>query len=622
MLVMLTLLAGQAFGQDADAPSGLPGRVVDAAWEPVPFAKILVWHLSSPAPIWDQLPDPPAATLTADEQGEFLLPASDKWLLVSAEAAGLAAAFDLRVAPGARPRHTLELQLVAEVRWTAHLTTEGGGPIGAGRVCFHPRRDGNAHEFTLDPGVLRVDRPLPDATLRADGSATARVPDVPCFVIVCPEFCADWSGTVNPRTPLALVLPSLHRVAGRLVDSDGAPIADATVNVGSYRQEQTDASGGFSVEVEAQDGIATLPIAAAGFAQTSAVVDVSGGDVSGVVLTLAPVAPLRGVITNAHGDPVNACIDLLRKRSADGSWERVDPQWSFDWWATSSDGSFAAPVPAAGEYMVSIDNANDDTGTQLVLRTGDEPLAIQLGEDEHGALDSLTVLAHEALGGAPIEPTLLQVTTLFGEQRATQSAGPQRAWSMSVSDIPLGRVSLRLAARGHLVHDETIEETEGGGRQVAVSMQPARCVRLRLVDGTGRPLAHARASVLDENGVVVPLLAGPESIVDEVLMDERGEACVDGVPLGPVSVLVTVMPGGDAVARPLEQTAMPGGDSVARTPGAAEGETEEAAAHDDATYDAAWRATRPSGVLPASDVASADDTIVVVISAPGNAQRR
>jgi Carboxypeptidase regulatory-like domain len=545
--IMLLSCMASAHGQELSGSPRFPGVVVDADGHPIAGARVLVWSFPAGSPEQQRPVTAPGEVLVADDSGAFALPPSSERRLLAAEAPGLAATFDLCLDPGAAPRHILRLELLPEVAWTGTVFTAGADgaarPVAGARVCLHSRRGGTAGTLTLDAGVTRVDRALPDGFTGTSGLVTARLPRAPCFVIVYPEGLNAWSGTVDPDEPSRVAIEPLLAVSGRVVDPAGKPIPGCAI--GDSRGPFSDASGNFSAALAHENGTATLRLRAPGFAQVIRELQVSAGAVTELRVPLQPLPPLRGRIVDARGEPVSAYVDLLRQRQADGTWGPTEAAWDQTWTATDTDGTWQLPVPAAGEYLLSVDNANDVNGRQFAMHPGEPPLLVQLGDDERGAID-LGVIARDALTGAVLDDaTHIEVLTCYGETLqggwgALGTSVPHPGFSpgVGVKGVPFGEFRLRVAARGHLVHESRRDGTAAGVSKLTVDLPSARIVWLRLVGKDGQPLAGARATLLDARGAPVLLILGPRTIAAEFVTDEHGEACVDGMPLGYVTIVV------------------------------------------------------------------------------------
>ena len=521
---------GVAWAQDDESSVGIAGVVADSTGVAIPHAHVLVSHRSQ-SNTWV----PAGESLAVGPRGEFMLPPSSEARLVSARAPGLCTAFDLLVEPGAAPSDGLTLELYPEVEFQITIADERGVPVANAR-CSLDLRAGDAHVLTLDPHVHRFEREL-GAAPRTDaaGHATLLMPAYPSWLWVYADGLSTWSGPVDPSAPLTVVLKGQRVISGVVMDAMMQPVG-STVSAPGLAPVRSPEPGPFTVRVERTLSPVRLGFEAAGFCGVR-LVDVSAADVKDLLVRLEPTAKLSGRVVNERGDPYPAYVDLAYVRTDEGEWGLL-PEGFMNWRlrCTGEAGAFELDAPGPGEYLVLIDGMNGPAGKQVALRTGDPQQLITVSADDRDNIE-LEITARDATSAARVALTRVEVTDPHGFQELQRRPADHRFGNGLAHLIP-GPARLRVAAPGYLVHEQVTELVLGEVPRIEIALTPARRVWLRLVDANGQPLPSARVIVRDEHARPAQLLTSTEAIQDGFATDHRGEACIDGLPTGPVTLIV------------------------------------------------------------------------------------
>lgn len=512
---------GVAWAQDDESSAGIPGVVVDSTGVGIPHASVLVV--------------PAGESLAVGPRGEFMLPPSSEARLLSARAPGLCTAFDLLVEPGAAPSDGLTLELYREVDFQITVVDEGGLPVANAR-CSLSLRAGDAHVLTLDPQIHRVERELGAAPrTNAAGRATLLMPAYPSWLWVYADGLSTWSGPVDPSVPLTVVLQGQRVISGVVMDALMQPVG-STVNAPGLSPVWSKEPGPFTVRVERTLSPVRLGFEAAGFCGVR-LVDVSAGDVKDLVVRLEPTAKLCGRVVNERGEPYPAYVDLAYVRTDEREWGLL-PQGFMNWriTCTGDAGAFELVVPGPGEYLVLIDGMNGPAGKQVAMRAGDPEQLITVSADDRDNIE-LEITARDATSAAQVALTRVEVTDPHGFQELQRAPALHR-YGNGLAHLILGPARLRVAAPGYLVHEQDIELVLGGVPRIDIALTPARRVWFRLIDANRQPLPSTRVIVRDELARPIQLLTSTEAIGDGFTTDHRGEACIDGLPTGPVTLIV------------------------------------------------------------------------------------
>jgi protocatechuate 3,4-dioxygenase beta subunit len=214
----------------------------------------------------------------------------------------------------------------------------------------------------------------PDAWSRADGSFRIAdlAPGQPVNLVVTHKGFggADVPQVTPPSEPLAVTLHPALRIAGRVVDPDGDPVARARLMLStewqrggsramrSSGQTESDEQGRFLFE-DVEPGTLRLTASAEGrqSAELGGIAAAPGKDVEGLELVLAPGATVEGRVTDAAGRPVpDVMVQVLDEERAMGS--RI-----FHGTRADGDGWYTIEGLPSGQRSLA---AEDDQGRRAV----------------------------------------------------------------------------------------------------------------------------------------------------------------------------------------------------------------------------------------------------------------
>jgi hypothetical protein len=358
----------------------------------------------------------------------------------------------------------------------------------------------------------------------------------PTWLRVYADGFTAWSGPVDPAAPLTVVLEGQRVVSGVALDSSMQPIG-CTVTAPGLAPLWTKDAGHFTLRVGRSETPVLLGFEAAGFCGVRWV-DVSAGDVEDFRVQLEPTLKLSGRAVDARGKPFRAYVDLGYVRTPDGGWASLPTGWQGTNSATDDAGNFEFVVPGHGEYLVFIDGMNGPAGKQVTLRAGDPPQLIAVADSDRDNVE-FEIATRDAVTGMDVVPTRVEVTegSRFIELWSAPTHG-EHHYANGLAYLLPGPGSLRVTASGYRVHEQVVELLIGDVTSIDVALTPARRAWLRLIDANDQPLAFARATLLDEHGAPVRVMLSSQVSADRFTTDHRGEACVDGLPTGPLTLSV------------------------------------------------------------------------------------
>jgi hypothetical protein len=302
-----------------------------------------------------------------------------------------------------------------------------------------------------------------------------------------PSFASARAPSFRELSTLAEVAPGARPLAGRLVDPDGAPVADALVyarplDVPTWAV--SDAQGRFELAwPEAPDGAeptAMLAIAARGFppiergaarGTDELVIELPAREETPPGVPRVTPAPLAGRIEPARPEdapPYSFEVVLVP----------VDPPEVFGpavlrRVACDPDGRFALPDLAGGRYRVHVLPAWAAGGTWPdmlggeVLLTHDPAAPAELGL--RLAEGALAGVLHDG-GGRPVEGALLLLSSAESPGRLWPPATSDSRGGFLIEDLPAGRYRLFVEAGDARLEDLVVEVRTG--RRVEVEVPP------------------------------------------------------------------------------------------------------------------------------------------------------
>ena len=347
-----------------------------------------------------------------------------------------------------------------------------------------------------------------------------------------------------------VLLPAGVRVAGRVVDLRGAPVAGAQLVLHGSRASavgvgRTDDRGTFTVEhltagVELQ---ACMPNRVPSLVHT-----VRGGPGAAMQIELVlgdAACTVRGVVRDPDGRPAaGATVAILPANARTVSPpDPSRPQVRAQWLRTASDGTFACHEVAAGPQIVfarrlpfapqwtEVEVAAGETGVELQLPRG-------------GTLEG-----HVTRGGAPVadvtvltwpsqEVAIGYLLNLFG-MRHTMSATDG---TFRIDGLVAGAQSVRLMQGTSLLRQETRTFADGVTTNLHVDLATGDGLRV-VVEGAA-PLREQRAMLLAYPN---PLRDGEPPSMTALGAD--GTALLQLPRDGDLDVVLCTMPGGQSLVQ-------------------------------------------------------------------------
>ena len=399
--------------------------------------------------------------VTSNENGRFELRpraagryelsfvSADEYLPYAPEWGHSPIAFELR--PGARI-DGVRVHLVPALAYTGRVVDTEGNPIAGAEVRL----------LGASTGEQRL-APLADRfTTDADGEITFHAPDDAVLEAHHPEH-GTGRGVVGFETQVSKLLvitldPDVTEragatIAGRVVDADGEPFADAIVRavyevdnraahgtrLHPTAETATEPDGRFVLE-RLDRGEYTLVASARGHANARETGVASGA--RDVVLELGREARIEGVVVDEAGAPVPAFTVVAQVRIGALERRNVAVQSVFD-----SEGRFAIEGLSAGSYLVRVYGAGHAPSDESTLTAPSTSARFVLSRG--GRIEGTVVTA----GGGPIENARV---TLEGGSGDAASAVPittttvtDARGSYALEGIPPGAQSIFTAAGEH-----------------------------------------------------------------------------------------------------------------------------------------------------------------------------
>ena len=363
--------------------SSVTVEVVDAAGKPVDGATVELRGLDT------QVATTKAGTVT-------IAPVIPGWYQLAAWAPGFARAYTWLEVGGEATTARVALRKGAPV--AGRVVDEAGAPVAGARVTF-----GGASDWSVQIDERRDGQVTgADGAFRFDALAAGSVR----FEARHPDFAPGASSivTLDGTTPIddvEIVLPGGATVSGRVVDTQGAPVASARVRVGiagagmvtaAPRQVFSDDAGAFTVRGLPKRALEAAAVAETG-ASSTVPVDTTGGDVADVELVIDVTGAIAGVVVDPAGEPVEGVqVSAAPDFRSAGSDRNDLSQWrlrGFPEALTDAGGRFTLTGLAPGEYRV---RATRDErrrfgpwggpgGTSVTAKAGDKDVKIVLPVD-------------------------------------------------------------------------------------------------------------------------------------------------------------------------------------------------------------------------------------------------
>ncbi len=511
----------------------IQGSVVDAA----------TGHVVPGAAIWTR--SDPGRRALSDASGVFNLstPAHRSDVGVRVSAAGFVTA-NARI--GAAQLHaasgpTVVLQPAAP--FFGSVEDEAGRPVGGASIRTEPSGRGRLRAFPA--GEPRR------ATSAPDGSFW--IPDAPygtSYRLIVeargyPPTLHDLSPLRRDRVarPIRIVLPTGRRPWGTVVDTEGAPIADALVQllwpppdagssgrpltVATAAAATSTAKGNFQFPSIAP-GRYRITISHPEYAEpneTTASLPPGAGEVDLGVFVLPPGLTVRGVVVDPTDQPVAGAKVSSRQSSPDQS-SRTRAS------ITDENGRFRLTglLPVATELIATADGFPPST-LESVRPATEESVLIKLTE---GAGLAGRVLDPSGKGAAGTEvvlsPDMGNVSRLASVLPSEQMF--PRVWADSdgrfrFADLASGRWSATARDDIGRTTVETLELTRGESREVELRLQNTHHLTIHVNNSFGEPVANAHLRVSPENPAWPPAFGRTDASGRGKLETGAGSARVD-----------------------------------------------------------------------------------------------
>lgn len=522
----------------------LAGRVVDRAGLPVVQARILVVK-SQEVSLGDGASSSHGLSTAGqtDPEGRFVLTQLEAGLLnLRIEASG----FRPRTLQGVRiPERDepspLEVVLEPGTVLEGRVLTASGTPAAGVWVLASPfpqtRGQKLSGEETDADGRYRM-------TDLGDGRHEVQVQRR----TGAPALRREIELTAGGRHRLDLMIPSGGAVSGRVVDSQGEPVAGAELSLASTGSPDgitiTSSMDGSFRFADVEVGIYRLAGSARGYAPAAAPDDIQVdglGEVRGLELRLLPGAAIRGRLLGLSDD------DLRQVRvhafQEDGS---LSPQMmSMLSGAVDSAGLYRISSVGPGTWRVtaSLSSGRQGTGTVQVSAPGEEAV-LDLEISGGLTVSGRVLLDGTPLGGAEVTALLL-VDGKPVDQRQVRS---RYDGGFSITGLKPGRITLAVVSGG-VGHARQIELL-ASDVEVTLDIATGK-VAAHIFAADGQPIEGAVVTLQGENpGLGLSFLAA-QTTTDEAGAFEVPRLAAGSYRItaqapgfGPASQIVTVTPGG------------------------------------------------------------------------------
>ncbi len=372
-----------------------------------------------------------------------------------------------------QPATTLSIQLIGPA----------GEPARGGRVLVRrsaPMRSPVLASFGITESRLEAAEKTPGTYVLVRAALGSH------HVQAVAPGCAEGRGDVElPRKePLVLHLAEGRRIAGKVLTTEGAAIAKATIEVlaGPGARElapgtTTDEAGRFDLDTLAQ-GEFVIGVEAEGFASTRLRNIASGREDLEVVLEAGAV--LAGnVVAEADGKPVVKAEVTLRDREG-GTFSGSSDQ----------KGKFRAKGMGAGTYTLTArhpDFAPASEGSIEFLpgqRIEDHVIRLSTGFAAAGRVV-------DSDGGGPVANAQVFLTAQ-GRQGGTKNARTNAEGAFEVKGLSEGRLAVRASARGYLrSKQQTVDLAAAAARDLTIALERGGSISGRVLDPDGRAIVGA-----------------------------------------------------------------------------------------------------------------------------------
>lgn len=509
-------------------PAGsLTATVVDRAGKPVAGADVELRTL-----------DNQTAQTDAAGQARFETVATGRFDVV-ASAAGFAPSMALATVGTGPAEVSLTLSPGAAV--SGRVVDERGQGVAGARVVYSGASDWGVQADERKDGVLSG----PDGawSIAALGAGSFR------FVARHEQFAPGTSAIVTldgrtATTGVEIKLTVGATVAGKVVDSAGAPVASARVRIavatrsmiGSEpRQVYSADDGTFIVRGLPKKPLEAVALAESGSSRTTEL-DASAGDIKDAILTVDQTGTIAGVVVDKAGEPIEGAQVVAVPDFRSGS--TADPmQFRLRGFApelTDSGGHFNLTGLAPGKYLVRASRNQTMRGRMgsfdgVSAETGATNLRIVLPAD--GSITGKVAFADGTV------PTPFTVGVGFSSELVSSKDG-------SFTLDQLAPQKYQVQVRGPDFDERTVEVTVEEGKQAdagTITVKKGRAIAGR-VTHKGQPVVGAQVfagrQIFGTGSTNNAAFGGPPGRANtkETTTDEEGRFRLTG--LGPAALAV------------------------------------------------------------------------------------
>jgi len=379
--------------------------------------------------------------------------------------------------------------------------------------------------------------------------------------LVAPPDPTDVELTAGRTPEVRIELATAGSVEGRVVDSDGKPIARANVHLrgdehGWGGQGTSRDDGTFTIrDVRPESYRAT---ASRGWGESMRAPGRSDDDVQGerVVVNAGEIArvelvveaqsgTIRGKVVDEAGGPVDDAFvhttresDSARKAAGSNRQRARWGGWDRDPVLTDQDGSFELVDVEQGKHTLFATRRGGGEGTVEHVEVGATGVVIRIAP---GASISGTVSLAE--GGVPTQFKVSARDREQGSNREEEFYQTKGQWTLD--DLPPGKYEVAVEApEGRDTETITLADAEQK-TGVALQLEPKVDVEGTLVDlETGEPVANMSVSISPRQGGGFMMFGGNQGAKENV-SDAAGKFLVKAAPTGKVRIMMMPRTWGD-----------------------------------------------------------------------------
>lgn len=389
----------------------------------------------------------------------------------------------LDVEPGAtKSGVTLTLQRGFPVQFK--VVDSGRAPVANANVDVLASVSGRA--FGGAPVPCSVLDRLRCRTTGSDGTVETRLTEGKYDLRVSGDFVlkALREQALNARSsPLVITVERGADVSGRVVYSDGTPVADARImamgaNAGGA---VSDANGAFTLKQLPRTAESLVASTNDEMPMRSAPVKITP-PARDVVITIPTPARIEGrVIDRATSQPVTTFTVAATRRGMGGGGGRAD--------VTSDDGTFSLKhvQPGALDLRVTAPGYVAGTVSDLTVEEGKALTGIEVKLDR-GA----RVTGHVTGGGNPVAG--VRIRGGLRSIRMAPSTTSDANGDYTLDGVPAGEVTIDFTKEGFVVKHKTVDVETGKDARLDVDLDRGRELHGRVADKSGQPVAGARVA--------------------------------------------------------------------------------------------------------------------------------